>query len=121
MTVTAISMSAVPETTGVMTRLSSGSHWARANWTSDDTTMRLTSMGSPPPGAGHEHVPRSQPPDTTRLEGGYDSADCQRREYGPCQEVLALVACSNHDGHEQDRVGQGKNDALEGDPNRQEW
>ena len=47
-TVTAISMSAVPETTGVMTLLSSGSHCASANWTSDDTTMRLASNGSPP-------------------------------------------------------------------------
>ena len=49
MTVTAISISAVPETTGAMTRLSSGSHCASANWTSDDTTMRLRSVGSPPP------------------------------------------------------------------------
>ena len=48
MTVTAISMSAMPETTGVMTRLSRGSHPARANWTSDDRTIRLVSMGSPP-------------------------------------------------------------------------
>ena len=48
MTVTAISMSAVPETTGVMMRRSSGSHAASANGISDDATMRLASMDSPP-------------------------------------------------------------------------
>ena len=48
MTVTAMRMSAVPDTTGVMMRRSSGSHAAMANCTSDDTTMRLASVDSPP-------------------------------------------------------------------------
>ena len=48
MTVAAISMMTVPETTGVNIRRSSESRAARANWNSDDTTMRLAIMAGPP-------------------------------------------------------------------------
>ena len=48
MTVTAISMSDVPETIGVMIRRSNGSHAVSANWNSDEMTIRLASMESPP-------------------------------------------------------------------------
>ena len=48
MTVTAINMSAVPDTIGVTSRRRNGSHAAMANWNSDETTTRLASVGSPP-------------------------------------------------------------------------
>ena len=48
MTATAISMSAVPDTTGVIIRRRNGSQTAMANWNSDETTMRLASVDSPP-------------------------------------------------------------------------
>ena len=48
MTVAAISMITVPETTGVNIRRSSESLAASANWNSDDTTTRLAIVDGPP-------------------------------------------------------------------------
>ena len=47
-TVAAISMITVPETTGVNIRRSNESRAASANWNSDDTTMRLALVDGPP-------------------------------------------------------------------------
>ena len=48
MTVAAINMITVPETTGVKIRRSSESRAAIANWNSEDTTMRLAIRDGPP-------------------------------------------------------------------------
>ena len=48
MTVAAINIITVPETTGVNMRRSSESRAARRNWSSDDTTMRLAIVDGPP-------------------------------------------------------------------------
>ena len=48
MTVAAISMITVPETTGVNIRRSTDSRAASANWNSDDTTTRLAIVAGPP-------------------------------------------------------------------------
>ena len=58
-TMTAISISAVPATTGVMMRRSSGSQAASANCTSDATTMRLASVASPASGSARTRIARA--------------------------------------------------------------
>ena len=47
-TVTAINMITVPETTGVKMRRNSGSRAASRNWNIDETTMRLAIVAGPP-------------------------------------------------------------------------
>ena len=96
MTVAAISIITVPETTGVNIRRSSESRAASANWNSDDTTMRLAIMAGPPftRAATHtanegsrrahdEHVSGPEPSDPDGLEDGRSSADYQRRKDAP--------------------------------------
>ena len=48
MTVAAMSISTVPDTTGVMTRRSQDSRAATTNFSSDDSTTRLASIAGPP-------------------------------------------------------------------------
>ena len=47
-TVTAMSISTVPETTGVMSRRSNGSQAASANWKIEETSIRLAMSAGPP-------------------------------------------------------------------------
>ena len=61
MTVAAISMMTVPETTGVNIRRSSESRAASANWNSDDTTTRLAIVEGPPSVSAATHTAMNAP------------------------------------------------------------
>ena len=72
------------------------------------------------PGARHQDVPGSDPPDVRRLQGGGDPGDDERRKDSPRQVQLALAGRPDDDGHHQDRVGEDEDDALERHARRHE-
>ena len=71
-------------------------------------------------GAGHEHVSRAQPSGAARLQNRNNSADCQRREYGPRQVIFPLVSGPDDNDHKHDSVCKAKHYALYGDAKRKE-
>ena len=128
-----MSMRAVPDTVGVTIRRTNGSHAAMANWKSEETTMRLARVGSPPSvsanhrdgdevrtGAGHEDMAGAESTQASGLQGGGDSGDDQRREDRPGKVGIALAGRGDDDRHHQDGVRQDENDALHGDAERHE-
>ena len=60
-TVTAISISTVPATTGVTSRLNSDSLAASKNWNSDDATTSVASKPGPPSTSAATHTAMNAP------------------------------------------------------------
>ena len=63
MTVAAISMCAVPATTGVMIRRILGSQVATRNWSTDETTSSIANVAGPPSISATTDTPMNWPPD----------------------------------------------------------
>ena len=118
MTVTAINMSAVPDTIGVTSRRRNGSHAAMANWNSDETTTRLASVGSPPSVSattetamkwGPAPVIRTWPaphrPTWAACRAVETPATINAAKTAQVEVGLVLAGRPDDDGHHQDGVG----------------
>ena len=114
MTVAAMSMITVPETTGVNMRRSSERRAAIMNWNADDTTTRLAIVAGPPSDRDATHTAMNAPdvpmintcpepmrPTRTACSTVVAAADYQRREYGPGHVAIGLVGNAGHDDHRQ--------------------
>ena len=113
-TVTAISMITVPDTTGVKMRRNSGRRAAskklKQRGDHDEARhrrrtavyQRRNADGNEGPRRPHEeHVPGAESPHPDCLENGGCAADEQRRKNGPRQVARGLVRNLNHDDDRQ--------------------
>ncbi len=90
MTVAAISMMTVPETTGVKIRRRTNSRAARANWNSEVTTIRLAMTAGPASTSAATQTPLNVPevPITSRWP------EPNRQNCAPCKMVVNPLTTS---------------------------
>ena len=125
-TVAAMSIITVPATIGVKMRRRSDRRAARANWKSDDATMRAAISVGPPSTSAATQTPMNAPdvpimrtcpdpraPDAGGLQGGRDPAHDEGGEHGPRDVGVGLLGGASHDDDGEHDGRDHRRDGLE--------
>ena len=112
MTVTAMSMMTVPDTTGVKIRRNKESFAAKRNWNSEEMTIRLAIVAGPLFVSAATHTAMNAPdvpmmstcpaptsPDSNRLQDGGYAAYYERSKDAPRQIVVGLFRDPEDNDH----------------------